>query len=828
MTDQPRRKLILLGSVILVAGFALIPWWRNHSYLRDTYDYGLVLAANGHLELGERPYVDFTTPIQAGFLGLNWLIERAGGGTYFALTLGGAGLIVGTAVLLILMLARRWPWWAALTVGGAVVVAGASQHTILWHNSLGVSCLAAVTWAAACAPVLRRTTWPWHAIMLAGLFLGGINKLNFQLVAVAMALAWALRAGWVRQAGWGRVVATSLAIVLVGVVLPVAGEMIWTGASLSLWLANVVQLAAGSRLGILRQILSRNFLIRPIHDYYGPLLLPQVGLVGAWLSLAALAGCWPDRTASDGPARRDRWLLPLAVALAAAAAAALLATNFEIASIGLGAWLALAVSVWLGFAPSVRRTVFIGGVIVPAVILGLTAWRSAWLGQRSQFGFSTASRSEYRPAESAGPAFARLAGLRLPPDLMMSLEVVEQSMPEIDDEGGPAKRWPVFFGPGLEFLHRFFPTPWEKGQPLWGHWDTTYSPANLARLGEKLGDEGQYRAVFVTQAFDVWPSEIQARLRQNYVWGLIGPRITRWSRHDKNYLNLADCFDTLARLGGNVESQMLFLDKYPLQSRQGVEGKLLLGTSRREGSVLLRTPTHHFRGLAVLNRLPAAGDRPLYADFKATIHGSIPEEVRWSARLELPAGQQSVSMPFEADAGGRLMLLWVYQPAEKPALSFGGYRELEITHAIESTGRPRLRSDSPADVAATPELAGSFFGPVAWRPQQLILRGGGVPGPDGLQLPAGGELWLHTDNMTGEIKGEISRAEPAGGAPTVRVVWYKGGRLQLMQSGQVPAGSPFAFHVWTAEPGGWIGILLDPGSAVSPAQVRVTGATLTP
>ena len=508
MTDQLRRKIFLLGSMIVMVVVALLPWWRNHAYLRDTYDYGLVLAANGHLDLGERPYVDFTTPIQAGFLGLNWLIERAGGGTYFALTLGGAGLIVGTAVLLCLMLARRWPWWAAATVSGTVVVASASQHTILWHNSLGVSCLAAVAWAAACAPVLRRASWPWHAVMLVGLLLGGINKLNFQLVAVAAALAWAVRTGWLREAGRGRVLATALVILLAGVVLPVAGEMTWTGASLSLWLANVVQLAAGSRLGILRQILSVDFLLRPIHDYYGPLPLHQVGLVGAWLSLAALVGCRPDPDAPAGYARWDRWLQPLAVVFSAVAAAALLATNYEIASIGLGAWLVLVVSLWLGFAPAGRRVVFLGGVIVPAVALGVSAWWSAWQGQRSQFGFSDAPRSAYRPAESAGPAFARLAGLRLPPEFMHSLEVVEQSLPENDFE---TEVRPVFYGPGLEFLQRYLPGPWEKGQPLWGHWNTTYSPANLARLGEKFG-EGRGRAV--------WSSKLSIPGRRKYAPGL--------------------------------------------------------------------------------------------------------------------------------------------------------------------------------------------------------------------------------------------------------------------------------------------------------------------
>ncbi|MDB6114571.1 MAG: hypothetical protein JWQ62_1516, partial [Lacunisphaera sp.] len=190
---------------------ALLPWWRNHHYLRDLYDYGIVIAADGRFERGEKPYVDFTTPIQAGFLGMNWLVERAAGGTYAALTLGGAGLIVLTTLVLTFMLARRWPWWAAVAVGGGVAIGAASQHTILWHNSLGVFCLALATWPAACAPVFRRASWPWHVLGVAGLFLSGINKVNFQLVALVVSLAWALRAGLTRQADWRRVLATAAA-----------------------------------------------------------------------------------------------------------------------------------------------------------------------------------------------------------------------------------------------------------------------------------------------------------------------------------------------------------------------------------------------------------------------------------------------------------------------------------------------------------------------------------------------------------------------------------------------------------------------------------------
>src|SRR5258708_24174108 len=90
------------------------------------------------------------------------------------------------------------------------------------------------------------------------------------------------------------------------------------------------------------------------------------------------------------------------------------------------------VSLWLGFAPAGRRALFTGGLTLPALVLGVSAWWSAWQGQRSQFGYSNALRQDYRPAESAGPAFARLAGLPLPPDIMMSLEALAMSLPHTE------------------------------------------------------------------------------------------------------------------------------------------------------------------------------------------------------------------------------------------------------------------------------------------------------------------------------------------------------------------------------------------------------------
>lgn len=819
------RLPAFLLSCGLVAGviLALLPWWRNHGYLRDLYDYGLVITANGHMNRGERPYVDFTTPIQAGFLGLNWVIEKAGGGTYAALTRGGAGLIVLSGLLLPLMLARRWPWWAALAVGTAITAGSVSQHTIVWHNSLGVFCLAVAVMATAIAPVLRREDWPWHLLAGAGLFLGGLNKLNFHLVALAAALAWAVRAGLVRKADWPRVGLTVVAVLAAGLVLPVATEMIWTGASFRLWQDNVIGLAAGSRWDLLERIFTSDFLFRPLHDYYGAQVLPQSGLAGLLLSFVTLVLCWP-RGRADAAARWDRVLLPLAVVLAGAAAAALLATNFEIACLGVAAWTALLASLWLGFAPSpsVRPGIFFAGFVLPVLVFGASGWWSAWLGQRSQFGYSLVPRSDYQPVAEVVPAYASLQGLRLPPDIVLSFEALSHVLAEDKGDG----RRPVFYGPGLELLDRYFPSKRAKGQPLWAHWGTTYDGQAITRLRNAMLHDENYRTVFTNIAFAHWPDEVRTVLEHYFVRDLVGPIASRWRHRDDATANLADSFDVLNRLGGNVDGRMFHLDRHPLRVWRTIEGQVILGTSQPVGQVLLRTPVYRLGGTAVISRLPGSGDGPRSVDFKVIVHGASPEDVRWSARVELPAGQQSVTVPFQADAGGRMLMFWVIRAIEPTAGGLvAGFRDLQISHAVESTVAPRLSQGSPTDVAINSGHIESLLGAVSWRPAQLVVRNGG-PAAEGLELSPGGEIWMHTDGMTGELRGQVSCPPGDGRPPVVRVVWYKGGRLQIIHQEWAKRGQPFDFRVWTAEPGGWFGVLVDGGKDLAPVRVRVIGTTL--
>lgn len=809
---------VTLRSVLLFSLVALMltPWLRNHAYLRDLYDYGLVVAANGHLERGELPYVDYTTPIQAGFLWFNWMAERVGGGTYAGLTRGAAALITLSAALLPVVLTRRLPWLLALIVGGSITAATASQHTILWHNALGAFCLAVVSWSAAIAPVWNRKSWGWHLLTGAALVLGGVNKLNFHLVALAAALAWAIWAVMANQARWIEAGRTALGLLLVGLVTPVFIECLWTGANLNLWWHNVVVLPSEQRLGYVGAIFSTEFLWHPPHEYYGKIWFQPIGLFGVAMTLVTSIAAW--RVTKNHA--RLRVLAAMGTIAAGGAGLALTASNFEITYIGIGAWLVLLVSVWLGTgATALPRKWLLSGMALPALLIGVTALESAWRGQRSQFGYAQDPRSDYVAMTDLGERFTYFKGLRMPPDYVRSFDRLMANLPDPDITG----RRPVFWGVGTEWMERFIPAQREPRQPLWIHWGTSYNQTDIERLAQQILARKRFAWVYNTVARDDWPWPIDEILlkyydREVFVTILFGRKAT-----NPDAVDLSDTMATIQGLGGNVSGRAFFLDRDPFVFMRGHDGLLLYGSARLNAQVKLQAPINRLRGVAVLHRVDKNDNERLFASAKITVHGSIPERVLWQRELVLEPGQDMTKVPFEVEAGGKYMLLWAQHEFEQAGRSFVGYRDLEILHSEELEGPPVLRNDVAPVTETGSNAADSLFGGLDWRPEQIIVRGGRST-PEGIELPAGGEVWFHTDNMAGEVRGRIETAPDSGASLTVRTFWCKGARVQPLQGGGVAPDQDMKIHMWTAELGGWIGVTVEPGKSDSIVRVRIESA----
>jgi hypothetical protein len=803
--------LLVLALTAAALLLALLPWWRNHDYLRDFFDYGLVMSGVSRISDGERPYVDFVTPIQSGTFWLNALPERLGGGTYQAMTLGAAALIILSLVTLAWLLARRLPWWAAIVLAGAVVIGSASQHTIIWYNSVGVLCLAVAAWGGAIAPVLRRERWVEHTLVAAALFLGGVNKLNYHLVAVAAVAAWALRALLVGQANWRRVLATLLFVLVTGTVAPLLSELLWTGATLSQWSDNVITLAAAGRAEYFRALLTTEFYLKPQHAFYGPLALPQIGLTTVVLvTLAGVASVVGRRGA-------ERLLAVSATVFALAAALALLATNNEIAYLGLAAASVLAIALWLGFVSGTRPAPLLGALVLPTLLCGGVAWESAWQGQRSQFGHSPAPRAQYRDPSLATPRLEYLRGTKLPPEICDSIEGLISTLPPPDAHG----RRPVFYGPGFEWYEHICPSVKTPGLPLWLHDGTSYGPLERGRLAASLTVECRYQQVLVPIAWDQWPQSCRLALELGFTSALRGPWLRAYDNRPAS-AQFTNPLDLLNFLGGNLHPAYLSIDPHSLPSRAS-DGRMFLGRTHGSSAFRFNAPSNRLAGTVIVQRRPGAPAGTLSADF--TIHYTVGDNpgTAWNQTVTLPAGANEATADYQIDSRQQALSFVSHIPiGSENALTVGWFGPRVMHAQAASTPPPSLYPDPLPNLLLSPEEVRTTV-PATWQPDAVLLRGG-VATADHFELPPGGELWLRANHPVAELLGRVRIADnqPTEMMPVVRLVWCKGGRIEILNQGGVRSSDrQLELRAWSAEPDGWMGVLIDPKPGTPPALVYI-------
>ncbi len=804
------KRLPWLLAIIVATVIALLPWWRNRSYQRDLYDYGVTAAAVGRLEAGEKPYTDFGTPLQSAQLLANWAVERAAGATFRGLTWGGAVQTVLSLLLLAGILTRRWPARAALLVGTAITVATASQHLIVYYNVMGALCLVTAACATALAPVPRRQNLGWHILLAAALWVGGMTKLNWHLVALVTAAAWPLRAALKREAS-PRDLAGMLALIgFAGLVLPVATELAWTGASWRTWFYNVVANPLhGSRPGDLGDMLHAQFYLAPPHDFYGQLLIRPIGLLGVLATLFVIAlSIHEARRRGD---RVDLILAPLAGLVALAAGAGLLATNYDIAVLSLGPWLGLLVAMWLGFDLPVRGAAAWGGLAWPALLLAVS-WPAAWQGLRSQFGHSNASRAAYLPGEQAGEMFPYLRGTRLPPETIDSLRALAGWW-----RAHPGQAPELFYLTGLEWLERCQPSLHVRHRPLWMHFGTSYGPAEREEFVAALKSGRPHSRFVVPIAYDYWPGEVQAELESHYFrheWGpafIIYERIvsTGISPHPVAFIR---------QQGGNLDSRELDSDLVPQVSPGG---RPLLGLGCGTGGMALRVPTRRIQSTAVLAR-PQATGVPLKAHFIARFlrEGEAPV-VCWETDLELGATETERTLPCEITGPGLKVEFRVTLPAGTPPGVQAGWANPSIQEAVDLPRPPPLRPTArlpvTLDAAALAALGGADG-----KPTLAIAYGGRLHGADYLLEPEG-ELWLRVQGNLAGLNGTVTAAphDHAAPLPGLYAGFYKGGRLDAQTERPLPVDGQAAFHLWSAEPDGWFVLALESHGSKVPVVVRL-------
>lgn len=812
----------------MVVVLALLPWWHNHGYLRDFYDYGLVMSANGRIPAGERPYVDFVSPIQSATLLANLGAEKIFGGTFVGMTWGLAGFIGLCGVGFTALLARRWPTWLAALVTMAVVTGSLSQHTIFWHNTFGVIFLAIATWAAAIAPVLRRSTWRWHLLLWAGLFLGGITKLNFQLLALAVVTGWAVREGVTGRAGWTKVAGTFATTLIVGVVLPVLFELSWTHASLAGWWHSVVAVPLSARGGDLGRLASWQMLWTPVHDYYGTLTLRPIGGLCLLTTGGAAWAAWrKDAT--------ERGRLPLVIGaglLAAAGALGLFATNFEIGYVSLSAALVLAVSLWLGFGAIPRGTVAWITLILPTILLSVGAWESAWRGQRSQFGHAGMDRESYVDGGTLGPAFSYFRGLHIPDAWAVPASAVEATLPAASPKGTR----PVFYGQGLEWLERAFPADKYRGLPLWMHFGTSYGPEETAMLNRLLGDESEIQTYYFGKPWSYLPPALAQTLSSRYEKIEMPGFMTRWIRSEINgpspenetrplglSMGMEDGIGVISATGGNANPLDLVVEGADFSFTPRAAGQdPILGTSTGRTTLVLSDRIQHFVTNAIVRRIQPGSD-PVYARFSLRHH--VTRGIIWTTRITLAGETNQNISPINLRSAGGPVDLTVEVPEKFAGRIAAGYAQIFIqqTEVPADERPPRLRPAAPADESFDLSQWRNPFPDPSWTMTEAVGRGAAIL-PDGFTIAPGGELWFRAAQPFIRFNGTISLPDSTPESyARARLVYAKGPRLDVLTHlTPTPENNSVPLRGWSPEREGWFGILNEASSART-ITVKFTG-----
>ncbi len=797
----------MLAGAVALAVLLLLPWWRNHTMLRDFYDYGLVMAAVGRMEAGERPYVDFTTPIQTLHFLLAQAAERVWGARYLSLTYANAVAIVAAFGGFALLLRRYAGRGGALAIGAAVVLASLGQHAIVWHNALGVTWLAVATWSAARIARAEERRFVLGLAMLGALWLGGMTKLTYQVAGLAFVLLFLIRAMARGEMSVKAGAALMAAAVGAGVVAPVLTEMAYTGASFATWKGNVLEMAA-SRRELLLLVANPEFYWRTPHDYYAG---SNFRFVGAWgVLLVGTAGWVLWRRMKDETTRADGGFLVVGVLGAVVCGAVLLATNFEIAQMSGAAWLVLATAVVLAFGREREgRWVLVAG----AVTLSVPAWWSAWTGARVLWGREALVRERFVSADELPSRYAYLRGARVESTMRDSLHGFDEYMQQRNERG-------VYFALGTEWMVRVAPEARHRGLPLWLHDGTTYSDDNAWILNARLADGGGIETVVTYEAWNHWHFGAAEMLQRAWFGPQrVGPHLMVYEIRPTMERPLAHPVEFAAETDSNVYARRISASgiKVALQVRK--DGAYLAQPSG--SAVTLDFPVEWLRG-EMVTELTEPVTKPVSVMFRVVERGGSGRVLaEW--RVELSNEASSRIGNFEIDGGGRAVVLEVETSGSSAR---AGWRKLwtrgaDLTEAevagpldVElKTLAPRgnwLEALMAAETASQPMQTAVFgidaFADTRNREWELFAH---VPG----------EVWLQVEKSVRRVSGEFGLREHAWAhadslpGAIARVVWVKSGRLELLFEKELRPISREEdrtlqrFDVALPEDGGWIALV---------------------
>ncbi len=781
----------LLAALGLAAGAALVllPWWRNHAYLRDFYDYGLVIAGSYRMSLGEMPYVDFITPIQTlHFLQARWA-EQGFGPHYLSLTYANALLIAAAFAGFVAVLRRPLGWGAAILVAVTVVTASSGQHTIVWHNALGVTWMALVAWLTARS---RPAAEPGATVRLllvgALLWLGGMTKLNYQAAALAFAALFALRDGWLGTWSRRRVLLVLAAYGFFGLVAPFVTELLYTGAGPSRWWHNVVVTPQG-RAGLLRDLLTLKFYFHTPHDYYKPLLMPFVGAWGVAV-LAALVAAAGVRLRRD-KAPRSAWLLLAALAGGTWLCSSVMeATNFDIAYLTGALWLALGTALVLALlAEADGRVTKAGRIAVgaAAVTLLVPAWLAAWHGTRALWDSAPGDRRAMVTTDDLPEQYAYFRGLRITAPMHESLVLFARLDTDLKARGQTTGEF--YFLNGTEFMLRAFAGKRYHKLPLWLHEGTTYGEESARLIQEKLATD-TVRGVVSHGNWNLWRHGIEWYLNTRFQYERVGPMLHVYREHGDPRRNWRDATTLSGRTLSSVDPRDLRAAGGPFALAHASAGADYLGAPR-SGRLSFRQPVTEISGELVARRAPAAGHSPLDMVWRVVTTAADGTQVVLSdERIVLAPDEPERIVPFKRAIAGLPVTLELYLPPDQRIEA--GFRRLETEYVSTATAElPRLL-DGEMPVQSHPETwAKALFADESLRGTPCHGEGFGIwPNEDGngpqLFSHTPGVVWFKVDGKYRHLAGEFGLGaatwtnRDALNGVRAQVIYYRPGHLQVL------------------------------------------------
>lgn len=788
--------------IVVMSGCIVAVWLRNRDILRDMYDYSTVVVAAGKVEAGFKPYSGVRTPMQSSTYLLNYWTEQIVGRNYLSLTWGGLVQALGGALLLRWLLRRSLENGPATLVALALGLAGLGQHVVFFYNPIGILCLALVLFGVAMEPELRPLKSARSVVVLGALFLGGINKLNFQGAALALA-------GLLTLAAWqgGRITGRAFVrngwlMAAAGLILPPVFEVVWSGTTFAQWWGDVVLLPQ-ARQQQLGQIFDAGIYLRPVFESHHHLLVRPVGGIGLLFLLVAGGWMLAEARAAGRPAAD--WVARSLLLIAGAVFGGLLmTTNHETVMLTSLAYLVFGTAIYLLYRRPGQPTDRWMGRWVLAASLGwsVAGGYAAWHGSRVLYAPDPPPRSSYVRLDSPAPALAYFRGVRMLPDQIDALQRVAAKLQTLEDQQG---RLPgMLFGPALEWLERAYPEAIVQRAPIWYDAGTSLDESDGGYFAQLL--DGGKRRLITHQAWQAWPPAIWQLLGRDYRAEMIGSRDVMYHPRSTAIPPVKDW-----------AADSLPADVY----RDGAGGNVMIKATRYSGNMSLQAipdgavfgaadntawswplGARDLLGQAVAHLAPGAAATGTVT-FRAIASGPTGEELLWETAAVVTPGRPQVVIPVALQPGGRA-LRWETEVTGPAGTLVGGWRGFRITFAGDIDHPPAL------PFGRNLRLVSSRNGDEElWYGRDAAAHGADARAA----VPA--ENWRRYDPAHRRVEvavgfeaNETNPADPV----VVTLAWYRAGRFEIMteQMIDVRATPRVTLAANVPEPEGWVGLLTRP------------------